>query len=117
VVIELKPAEKGLPYWSRPDLGIDPEDVKVDGNKISVMVHSVGAVDASASKVVVRDRMGKTLAAANVPALRAPLDLTPKTAQVTLTVPAGADLKGATVTVECGGDTPEITLMNNSVVL
>jgi hypothetical protein len=32
-------------------------------------------------------------------------------------VPKGADLKGATVTVECGGDLPEITLMNNSVTL
>jgi len=34
-----------------------------------------------------------------VPALKAPLDLTPKTAQVKLAVPKGADLKGATVTV------------------
>jgi len=41
----------------------------------------------------------------------------PKTAQVTLEVPVGADLKGAKVTVECGGDVPEITLMNNSVTL
>jgi hypothetical protein len=50
-----------------------------------------------------------------VPALRAPNDLVPKTAQVTLALPAGTDLKG--VTVECGGDTPEITLKNNSVTL
>jgi len=41
----------------------------------------------------------------------------PKTAAVKLAVPAGANLKGATVTVECGGTTPEITLMNNSVTL
>jgi hypothetical protein len=41
----------------------------------------------------------------------------PKTAQVTVAVPAGANLKGATVTVECSGDVPEITLMNNSVTL
>jgi hypothetical protein len=116
-VIELNLAEKGVPYWSRPDLGIDPEDVKVDGAKIAVTVHSLGSVDAPASKVVLRDKTGKTLATAGVPALKAPLDLTPKTAQVTLAVPAGAELKGATVTVECGGDTPEITLMNNSVVL
>ena len=67
--------------------------------------------------MVVRDKAGKTLAAAQVPALKAPLDLTPKTAQVTLAVPAGTDLKGATVTVECGGGAPEITLMNNHVVL
>jgi hypothetical protein len=116
-VIELKLASKGVPYWSRPDLGIDPEDVKVEGARMTVTVHSVGAVDAPASKVVLRGRDGKTIATANVPALNAPADLTPKAAQVTLAVPAGADLKGASVTIECGGDVPEITLMNNSVVL
>jgi len=52
-----------------------------------------------------------------VPALKAPLDLIPKTAQVSMAVPAGADLKGATVAVECGGKTPEITMMNNRVMM
>jgi hypothetical protein len=66
---------------------------------------------------VVRGRDSKTIAAGNVPALKAPLDLTPKIAQVVVAIPAGADLKGATVTVECGGKTPEITLMNNSVTM
>jgi hypothetical protein len=116
-VIELTLKEKGVPYWSRPDLGIDPEDVTLEGHKMTVTVHSVGAIDAPAAKVVLRDAGGKTLATTSVPALKAPTDLLPKTAQVMLAVPAGADLKGATVTVECGGDTPEITLMNNSVTL
>ena len=31
-VLELKLVSKGVPYWSRPDLGIDADDVKVDGN-------------------------------------------------------------------------------------
>jgi hypothetical protein len=116
-VIELTLKTKGVPYWSRPDLGIDPEDVKVSGSTMTVTVHSVGAVDAPASKVVLRDKAGKTLATADAPALKAPLDLAPKTADVRLAVPAGADLKGATVTVECCGDLPEITLMNNSVTM
>ena len=116
-VIELKLASKGVPYWSRPDLGIDPEDVKIDGQTMTVTVHSVGAVDAPASKVVLRDRDGKTIGTADVPALKAPADLAPKTAQVTLSIPASADLKGATVTVECGGKVPEITEMNNAVTL
>ena len=116
-VIELKLATKGTPYWERPDLGIDPEDVKVEGSKMTITVHSVGALDAPASKVVLRSRDGKTLATADVPALKAPVDLTPKTANVTLAVPSGTDLKGATVTIECGGAVPEITLMNNSVTL
>jgi hypothetical protein len=116
-VIELKLTTKGTPYWERPDLGIDPEDVKVEGSNMTVTVHSVGALDAPASKVVLRSRDGKTLATADVPALKAPVDLTPKTANVSLAIPSGADLKGATVTIECGGTVPEITLMNNSVAL
>jgi hypothetical protein len=41
----------------------------------------------------------------------------PSRSQHTLARPANADLKGTTVTVECDGDVPEITLMNNSVTL
>ena len=116
-VIELKLATRGVPYWSRPDLGIDPEDVKVEGSHITVTVHSVGAVDAPASKVILRNRDGKIVAAANVPPLKAPLDLTPQTANADIAIPANTDLRGATVAVECGGDVPEITLLNNSVDL
>ena len=47
---------------------------------MTVTVHSLGAVDAPASKVVLRDKAGKTMATRRVPALKAPLDLTPKTA-------------------------------------
>ncbi|MGH9590211.1 MAG: LamG-like jellyroll fold domain-containing protein, partial [Terracidiphilus sp.] len=114
-VIELKLASRGVPYWSRPDLGIDPEDVKVDGSRMTVTVHSLGAVDAPASRVVLRDPAGKAIASADVPALKAPLDLVPKTAKVTLALPSGADYKGGSLTVECGGKLPEITRMNNRV--
>ncbi len=114
-VIELKLTEKGVPYWSRADLGIGSDDVKVDGNKMKVTVHSLGAVNAPASKVVLRDKAGKVLASVNAPALKAPVDLFPKTANVTLNVPAKADWKGGSVTVEMSGSGPEITMMNNRV--
>jgi hypothetical protein len=114
-VIELKLVEKGVPYWSRADLGISNDDVKVEGNRMKVTVHSLGAVDAPASKVVLRDKDGKVLATGNAPALKAPLDLFPKTAEVVLNVPAKADWKGGSVTVESKGTGPEITMMNNRV--
>ena len=114
-VLELKLVEKGIPYWSRPDLGIDPGDIKVNGNHMAVTVHSLGAVDAPASKVVLRARDGKVLATANAAALKAPLDLLPKTEVVSLTVPANADYKGGSVSVEISGKVPEITQMNNRV--
>jgi hypothetical protein len=115
--IELKLVTKGVPYWSRPDLGIDPEDVRVEGTRMTVKVHSLGAVDAPASRVVLRDRAGRVLATASVPPLKAPSDLMPKTADAALDLPANADLHGAAVTVEMTGTDPEITLRNNRVEL
>ena len=114
-VLELKLVEKGVPYWSRPDLGIGADDIKVEGNRIRVTVHSLGAVDAPASKVVLRDAAGKVLATARAAALKAPLDLLPKTEVITLTLPHGADWKGGSVSVEMNGKLPEITQLNNRV--
>jgi hypothetical protein len=116
-VIELKLVEKGVPYWLRPDLGIGADDVKVEGGRMKVTVHSLGSVNAPASKVVVRDRAGKVLATAAVPAIKAPLDLFPKTAVVELSLPRGEEWKGGSVTVESSGKVPEITQMNNRVPL
>jgi len=114
-VLELKLVDKGVPYWSRPDLGIGDDDVKVEGNRMQVTVHSLGAVEAPAAKVVLRNREGKVLATANVAPLKAPTDLIPKTAVVSLTIPPNADYKGGSITIEMSGKLPEITQMNNRV--
>jgi hypothetical protein len=111
--LELKLQTKGVPYWSRPDLGIGDEDVHVDGGNLRLTVHSLGAVDAPASRVVLRDAAGKTVATAPVPALKAPTDLVPKTTEVTIPLPPG--WHGGTVTVEMNGGGAEITLKNNRV--
>ncbi|MEO8677486.1 MAG: hypothetical protein ABI665_00475, partial [Vicinamibacterales bacterium] len=113
--IELTLVSKGVPYWSRPDLGIAAGDVRVSGDTITVTVHSLGAVDAPASRVVVKHRDGRTLASAPVRPLQAPIDLRPKRATVRLRVPRGTDLAGASVTVESRGAIPEITQRNNQV--
>jgi hypothetical protein len=115
--IDLKLVSPGVPYWSRPDLGIDPQDVTVAGSRMTVKVHSLGAVDAPASRLVLRDVEGREVAAAAIPPLKAPLDLFPKTADVALAIPAGADWKGGSVTIEIGGNVPEATLKNNRVQL
>jgi hypothetical protein len=116
-VLELTLKQKGTPYWLRPDLGIDPEDVKITGRKITVRVHSLGAVDAPPAKVVLRDASGNILATTMTPALKAPIDLVPKTVVVALRVPTNAQLDGGTVAIESTGDVPETTLMNNTVKL
>jgi hypothetical protein len=116
-VLDLKLVSKGVPYWSRPDLGINREDVTVDGQQMKVTVHRIGAVDASPSKIVLRDRAGKVLATADAPALKAPVDLLPKTATITLMLPANADWQEGSITIESTGDLPEITQKNNRVDL
>jgi hypothetical protein len=114
-MVNLKLVEKGPPYWSRPDLGIGPDDVSVEGSRMKVTVHSLGAIDAPPSRVVLRDRTGSVLASARVPPLKAPVDLMPSAAEAVLSLPAGADWKGGSVTVEATGNLPEITQRNNRV--
>jgi Concanavalin A-like lectin/glucanases superfamily len=116
-VVELKLVKAGVPYWSRPELGISSDDVKVEGRTMKVTVHSLGSVDAPASKVVLRDKTGKVIASATAGALKAPLDLIPKTEDVLLSIPAGTDWKGGSVSIEMSGDLPEITQLNNRVEL
>jgi len=108
--------KEGVPYWSRPDLGIAAGDVRVAGRDISVTVHSLGAVAAPRSTVVVRTRDGRVVARTAVGALPPPVDLRPKTATVHCTVPAGVDVTAGTVSVELPQNR-EITLQNNQVTL
>jgi len=114
-VVELKLVKQGVPYWSRPDLGISADDVKVEGRTMKVTVHSLGAVEAPESKVVLRDRTGKVIASEQAGPLKAPVDLVPKTESVSLQIPAGADWKGGSVSIEMSGSMPEITQLNNRV--
>ncbi len=114
--VEMRLVARGVPYWSRPDLGITEEDIRVEGRRVTVTVHSIGAADVPASRVVLRDSGGRVLAAGAVPPLKAPDDLVPKTAAVALTLPAGAAWKNGSVTVEMAGNVPEVTLKNNRVV-
>jgi len=116
-VLTLKLVERGTPYWLRPDLGIGRGDVSVRGRKVMVTVHSLGAEDTRPATLTLLDRAGKTLASANVPALKAPADLLPKRVTVTLDLPAGARLEGASVLLDPENSMKEITRVNNRVKL
>ncbi len=107
----------GTPYWSRPDLGLDPEDILIRDREVRVTVHNVGAVSASVARVVAKSRTGQILATAATPLIAAPLDLQPKTAEITLTLPANTDLTGGSVEIEPSADIEELTALNNTVRL
>jgi hypothetical protein len=72
-----------------------------------VTVHSLGSVEAPPARIVLRDGRGKVLATGRTPILRAPLYLYPKTATVALTLPAGIDWRGGSVSIEPGGSLPD----------
>jgi hypothetical protein len=116
-VFTFKLKTPGTPYWARPDLGIDPEDVAVQGREVRVTVHSLGSVPAPGASVVLRDREGRTLATVKLPGLPAPVDLVPKTGAVTLRLPAGAEARGCTVEIDPEHKLDEITTRNNVVKL
>ena len=114
-IIKLKLKKEGKPYWKRPDLGIGKDDVTISGNSIKVKVHSLGSVDAPASTVALVSKSGETLTTADFPALRAPLDYLPKTADITLTVPSGAETSGCSIILDPDDKITEITKHNNIV--
>jgi len=114
-VLILKLVSKDTPYWTRSDLGIGKDDVMIQNRKITVTVHSLGAVDAPATKLALMDANGKVIATVAVPALKAPLDLLPKTTTVTLMVPAGASMNGGSVVIDPDMSMKEITRANNLV--
>ena len=116
-IISLKLISKGTPYWTRPDLGIGKDDVLVLGGKITVTVHSLGAIDAPSAKLLVLNRMGTVISSTTVPPLKAPSDLMPKTTRVTLRIPAGTSIGGGTVVIDPGVSIKEITRLNNQVKL
>ena len=103
------------PVFDRPDLGVGQDDVKAGKGRLTVTVHSLGAKPAQASVVVLEDATGHELARATAPALSAPLDLKPKTAQIILASTAGWKA-GYRVRILTPAGAPEITQLNNTVI-
>jgi hypothetical protein len=93
----------------RPDIGIGPDDVKLEAGKVAVTVHSLGAVDASAGTATLLDAKGRTLASVAIPPIAAPLDLEPRTARIELPLKPGA----VRVRIVLDGGVREVTRLNN----
>ena len=102
-------------YSQRPDLGMDPEGVRVEGDTISVRVYSLGAIDAPATVLVVKDAKGVRIATASVPALQAPVDLLPRWVEVKIRIPARADVSSGSVELDPEKKMVQITRLNDRV--
>jgi hypothetical protein len=115
-IVDFRLKKKGIPYRERPDLGISRRDVRINGNTVTVKVHSLGSVNAPGGKASIKNPGGKTLADVSIPALKAPLDYIPQTAEVTLRLPGGVNPEGCTVEIALTGG-KEITRMNNRIII
>ncbi len=113
-ILTLKLATPGTPYWNRPDIGIDREDIALSGRTVRVRVHGLGSVASPATTLAVRDGTGRVLASAPVPAIAAPLDLQPKSADVEVTLPRGSATNDISVELDPDHHLEEITRLNNT---
>ena len=106
-----------VPFNTVPDLGIGPDDVTVGSGSVSVVVHNIGAVDTAPSEIVLLDARGKKISEAQIPALKAPVDMIPKTAEVTLSLPSGVSVKGLRLMIDPQDKLEEMYESNNTLTL
>jgi hypothetical protein len=114
-VLDFQLVQAGTPVEGRADLGIGPADLRRRGSRLEVTVHSLGAQATSGGEARLVDAGGTVVARTSIPALEAPIDLTPRTATVRLQIPRGSE--GLRVEVALPQDGPEVTRRNNSVAV
>ena len=116
-VLEWRLVEPGTPSWSRPDLGLSREGLRIEPGTVVATVHSLGGAASPAARLEVRDREGRLLGQSPVPPLPAPDRAEPVSAEVRVPVPAGANLAGGEVVVVPAAGVREITRRNDRVGL
>lgn len=110
-VLTFRRVKPGTPYDRRPDLGISTADVFAASGSVKVTVHGLGAIASPTVKVVALDAAGTVLGSAMVPALEAPIDLRPRTTEVSIPLPAGAN--HGRIVLDPDETMEEITRLNN----
>ena len=98
---------------TRADIGISADDLALRGRRLAIRVHSLGAKPTPPGTAVVEDGSGRTLGQARFPGLAAPVDLLPKTVDVTVGLPRGSDRQGVSVRLLLDGGPAEVSAENN----
>jgi hypothetical protein len=96
---------------TRADIGLSRDDIRLNGRRLSVRVHSLGAQATPAGTVIVEDVSGGEVARRRFAALAAPLDLKARTAEVSVSLPSM--VKQGRVRLELDGAVAEVTELNN----
>ncbi|OYY76400.1 MAG: hypothetical protein B7Y43_15270 [Sphingomonas sp. 28-62-20] len=105
------------PVETRADLGIGRDDVALKGGTLTLTVHSLGAKPVIGGTATLVDGTGRVVAQARIPAMAAPIDLSPVKRDIRLTIRAGVGTSGLIVHVALPDKAPEITRLNNAVPL
>jgi hypothetical protein len=116
-IITMHLVENGVPYSERCDLAIGKEDISIDGRKIHVIVHNLGAAANSPTTCALVDAKGTVMAEANIPAIQPAADLLPKTMEITLDIPKGINGTMASIRIDPKNKLSESTKLNNAVLL
>ena len=114
--LTLELAGPGTPYWERPDLAIDREDVLVKADCIRVRVHNLGARESALTTMALKNADGTVLRSSQIPPIPAPDDLYPKVMEIPLWT-RGLDLSGCYIELDSEQRMEEITRANNVVYL
>lgn len=115
-LIEATQLQRLDPIEARADLAIAAREVTVKGNRVSGMVHNIGAADADDVVVAVVDASGKARVRQSLGPLRAPVDLVPSKKPFTLQLPQKPQ-KGWRLMLDPEGRISEIYEGNNRVDL
>jgi hypothetical protein len=115
-VLELKQVRKLEPIFNRADLAVAQRELKIDGGKITGVVHNIGTREVDDVQIAIVDDEGKTIETKHLGRLAAPLDLQPKTIAFELAAPPGVRSSWSII-VDPAGVVPEIYEGNNRLRL
>ena len=109
----IEPEAKG--YGERADLAISADDIRIEGNEITLRVNNLGSVGSVETSLEIRDASHEIVALQKIPSIEAPLDLIPRWHDIVVTVPEGTDLSSGSAVVDPNNRVLQITRINSIV--
>lgn len=114
--IEMKLKGEGRDFNLLPDIGISTEDIELKNGMVEVTVHNIGGVDSETMDIVLMNSKGRIVAAGTIPPIKAPVDLSPKTATISLPLPENSSPESLKVIIDPENKVEEIYESNNCVI-
>ena len=113
--IDMRLLDKGSDFNTLTDLAIAASDININDRHISVTVHNISGADGGNVDIALTDLVGNILSSNTIPAITAPSDLSPKTADITLDLPEKFNTGYYKIQLDPSNTTNEIYKDNNEV--